>query len=63
MKRREYSRADGLWFSPKYRITSNITSIIQFPNSCESRSWPTRIATEDASNSLVILEPQARSLY
>ena len=24
---------DGLWFRPKYCITSNITSIIQLPNS------------------------------
>ena len=28
----------------------------------KSRSWPTRIATKDTSNYLVVLEPQARSL-
>ena len=29
---------------------------------CESQSQPTRIATQDVINSLVALEPQARSM-
>ena len=30
---------------------------------CESRSWPTRIASQDTSNSFVFFRAQARSLY